>query len=406
MLSQTCISPLFYPPSAIGFLLLDTDRSHREFSQDNGKFSMMRRVAIFAGMAASALCINGTRRSMWAEEPGHSKSDGTVVIDHLSVPLSNLLSPEARTYMIHLLVDKPFDGGPSADHDIRGYRARQDEIMRWFLDPIETRYPVKIEERTIGGVFTQIVTPTDGIADKNSDRVLLNVHGGGFVSGARTASLIESIPIASIERIKVISIDYRMGPESKFPAASEDVAAVYWQVLKDYSPQHIGLYGCSAGGMLTGMSVAWFEKHNLPNPAAIGILCASLGRMFAGDSAHVVGPLMGMQAPPAPHPGVAPPSIEFPAYLGGADPNDPLVYPINSPDLLAKFPPTLFITSTRGFEYSSAVNSCNALNHAGAVAELHVWDGLPHAFWYDSDLPESREAYEVIARFFDRYLHQ
>jgi acetyl esterase/lipase len=40
---------------------------------------------------------------------------------------------------------------------------------------------------------------------------------------------------------------------------------------------------------------------------------------------------------------------------------------------------------------------------AGVDAELHVWDGLPHAFWYNSDLPESREVYDVIARFFDRH---
>jgi acetyl esterase/lipase len=405
MLSQTCISPLFYSSIAMGFLSMDPNRSQWEFSRANGKFTMMRRVATFTGMAAGAICLAGVCGWIRAQEPGNDKSEGTVVIDHLAVPLSNLLSPEARAYMVHLLVDKPFDGGPSADQDIRGFRARQDEIMRWFLAPIEKRYPVKIEERTIGGVFTQVVTPQSGIAEKNRDRVLLNVHGGGFVSGARTSSLIESIPIASIERIKVISIDYRMGPESKFPAASEDVAAVYREVLKDYRPQHIGLYGCSAGGMLTGMSIAWFEKHNLPNPAAIGILCASLGRMFAGDSAHVVGPLMGMQAPPASHPGAAAPSIEFPAYLGNADPNDPLVYPINSPDLLAKFPPTLLITSTRGFEFSSAIDSCNVLNHAGVAAELHVWDGLPHAFWYNSELPESREAYEVIAKFFDRHLH-
>jgi len=366
---------------------------------------MMRRIAIFAGMAAGAICLTSACGWMWAQVPGNIQSDGTVVVDNLAVPLSNLLSPEARAYMIHLLVDKPFRGGPSAEQNIQGYRARQDEIMQGFLGPIEKRYPVKIEERTIGGVFTQIVAPKDGIAEKNRDRVLLNVHGGGFVSGARTASLIESIPIASIEKIKVISIDYRMGPESKFPAASEDVAAVYREVLKDYRPRNIGLYGCSAGGMLTGMSIAWLEKHNLPNPAAIGILCASIGRMFAGDAAHLAGPLMGMQAPKTPHPGLAAPPIEFPAYLGEADPNDPLVYPVNSPELLAKFPPTLFITSTRGFEFSSAVDSCNKLNNAGVVAELHVWDGLPHAFWYNSDLPESREAYEVIAKFFDRHLH-
>jgi acetyl esterase/lipase len=192
-------------------------------------------------MAAGLICLIGVCGWMWAEKVNNVQSEGTVVIDHLAVPLSNLLSPEARAYMVHLLVDKPFDGGPSAEQNIQGYRARQDEIMRWFLGPIESRYPVKIEEKTIGGIFTQVITPKDGIAARNRDRVLLNVHGGGFVSGARTASLIESIPIASTEKIKVISIDYRMGPESKFPAASEDVAAVYREVLKDYSPQHIGI---------------------------------------------------------------------------------------------------------------------------------------------------------------------
>ncbi|MGA2572038.1 MAG: alpha/beta hydrolase [Terracidiphilus sp.] len=334
----------------------------------------------------------------------NNNQDGTVAIKDLSVPLSSFLSPEARQYMIHLMRDQPFAGGPSAAEDIKGYRAHQDDIMNVFLGPIRQRYAVNVEERTIGGIFTQIVTPKDGIPAKNRDRVLLNVHGGGFVSGARTASLVESIPVASIEKIKVISIDYRMGPEYKFPAASEDVATVYKEILKEYKPQHIGLYGCSSGGMLTGMSVAWFEKHDLPNPAAVGILCASLGNMFGGDAAFLVGPLMGMRMPPAPAGRPAGPPREM-GYMSDADPKDPLVYPINSPELMAKFPPTLLITSTRAFEFASAINSDNALVKAGVETELHVWDGLPHAFWYNSDLPESREVYDVISKFFDRHLH-
>jgi monoterpene epsilon-lactone hydrolase len=367
---------------------------------------MQRRITFWLPVVTSAIFVVGLTATLWAETPGEISPDGTVLIKNLSVPLSSLLSPEARAYMIHLLVDHPFSGGPSAEQDIKGYRARQDEIMSFFLGPIRDRYPVKVEEKTIGGVYTQIVTPKDGVPARNRDRVLLNVHGGGFVSGARTASLVESIPIASIEKIKVISIDYRMGPEYKFPAASEDVAAVYREVLKDYEPQHIGLYGCSAGGMLTGMSIAWFQKHNLPNPAAVGVLCASLGNMFGGDAAYLVGPLTGMSMPPAASTRPSGPPRGGPAYLSNADPKDPLVYPINSPELLAKFPPTLFITGTRSFEFASAINSDNALNNAGVDAELHVWDGLPHAFWYNSDLPESREAYQVIARFFDRHLHK
>ena len=65
-----------------------------------------------------------------------SDPDGTLHISELSVPLSSFLSPAARSYMLHLLRDKPFLGGPSPAQDIKGYRARQDEIMNWFLKPI------------------------------------------------------------------------------------------------------------------------------------------------------------------------------------------------------------------------------------------------------------------------------
>jgi epsilon-lactone hydrolase len=328
--------------------------------------------------------------------------DGTLHVNDLSVPLSSFLSPEARSYMLHVLRDKPFSGGPSPAQDIQGYRARQDEIMNWFLKPIRERYPVNVEHKTIAGIYTDVVTPKGGVARKNMNRVLLNVHGGGFVSGARTAALVESIPVASVEKIKVITIDYRMGPEYKFPAASEDVEAVYKEVLKEYSPQHIGLYGCSAGGMLTAMSIAWFQRNHIPNPSAIGVLCASIGDIGGGDASFITGPLNGSTIL-AGRAGSHGPAQFRPAYLRNVDPKDPLAYPINSTELVAKFPPTLLVTSTRGMEYSSAINSHNALVRAGVDAELHVWDGLPHAFWYNSDLPESREVYDVIARFFDRH---
>jgi len=350
-------------------------------------------IAIFAAALAAVA---------WAAGHEVVGTDGTLQIKDLSVPLSSFLSPEARAYMLHLLRDQPFAGGPSAGQDIKGYRARQDEIMNWFLKPIRERYPVSIEHRTIGGIYTDIVTPKDGVAAKNRNRVLLNVHGGGFVSGARTAALVESIPIASVEKIRVITIDYRMGPEYRFPAASEDVAAVYRQVLKEYQPQNIGLYGCSAGGMLTAMSIAWFEKNHLPKPSAVGVLCASIGDIGGGDASSTAGPLNGFPTQPV-SPSPSGPPRRGPDYLSDVDPKEPLAYPINSPELVAKFPPTLLVTSTRGMEYSAAINSHNALVRAGVDAELHVWDGLPHAFWYNSDLPESREVYDVIARFFDRH---
>ncbi len=183
---------------------------------------------VFPLVTAAFLSMNVANAQLAGNAKGEAVDpDGTLHVSGLSVPLSIFLSPEARSYMLHLLRDKPFSGGPSPAQDIKGYRARQDEIMNWFLKPIRDRYPVNVEHKTIAGIYTDVVTPKGGVAPKNMNRVLLNVHGGGFISGARTAALVESIPIASVEKIKVITIDYRMGPEYKFPAASEDVAAVY-----------------------------------------------------------------------------------------------------------------------------------------------------------------------------------
>src|SRR5207253_2291526 len=114
-------------------------------------------------------------------------------------------------------------------------------------------YPVNVEEQNIAGVRTDVVTPKDVIALRNRDRVLINLHGGGYscATGGGLAGLVESIPVAGVGKIKVVAIDYRTAPQYHFPAATEDVAAVYRQLLKTHKPENIGMYGCSTGATLT-----------------------------------------------------------------------------------------------------------------------------------------------------------
>lgn len=330
--------------------------------------------------------------------------DGTVIIDNVRVPPSSLLSPEGKEYLRHLIIDKPFGSGPPLA-DIKAERARQDGIMRTFLTPMLKRYAVKTSEQKIGGVLVDVVEPASGSAPENRNRVLINLHGGGFTTGARTAALVESVPLAATMRIKVISIDYRMAPEYRFPAASEDVAAVYREVLKTTAPKRIGIYGCSAGGMLAAEAVAWFQKHNLPRPGAVGVFCASLGPFGPGDSAALGGALLGSNPPPKPAgaPRPAAPRLVMSYFAGVAD-NDPLAYPKESPEVMAKFPPTLFLSGTRSIEFSAALDSHNRLTAAGVPSHFHGWDGMFHGFIYNSELPESRQAYQIMTNFFGKYL--
>ncbi|MXO70234.1 alpha/beta hydrolase [Alteraurantiacibacter buctensis] len=356
---------------------------------------------ILRPLAGAALLLAAACAPAVAQEDPRISPDGTVRLDGVSIPLSGLMSQEGRDYVRHLIVDKPF-GTPVPD--LAQERARQDGIMFAFLEPMRRRYAVDIAEGRIGGVVVDVVTPAAGIAPENAHRVLVNVHGGGFTTGARSASLVESVPLAALMGIKVVSIDYRMGPEHQFPAASQDVAAVYAELLKTYQPQHIGLFGCSAGGLLAAQSIAWFQAHDLPRPAAVGVFCASLSGYFGGDATATSGPLLGMLPPPADAPRRGPPPASGPTYMGEARADDPLAYPLASPEVVAQFPPTLLISGTRSFEFSVALNSHNALTRAGVPSQFHGWDGMFHGFIYNSELPEAREAYAIMVDFFQTHL--
>src|SRR5258708_28968509 len=89
-------------------------------------------------------------------------------------------------------------------------------------------------------------------------------------------------------------------------------------------------------------------------------------------------------------------------YVGDHDRKDPVLSPMYAD--MRGFPPTLCMTSTRDHCLSGTVDFHRALLRAGADARLMVFDALPHAFWYQFDLPESREALEAQAAFLDWHL--
>lgn len=323
-------------------------------------------------------------------------ADDTLQVPSFSLPFSALASSQAKAaFYKRLLAPPPFFGLKTRNID--DIRAAMDRSLQPTIDKQYARYAVAMTERTIAGVFVQEFTPKAGIAPNNAHRVLINLHGGGFIVTARTQSQLESVPIAAVGGIKVISIDYRQAPEHTFPAASEDVASVYREVLKTHMPTDIAIYGCSAGGILAGESIAWFQKVGLPNPAAIGVFCASLMWGTGGDSEYVSGRFGGVLPPPGSDSGA---EAMLNSYFKGADMKDPLVTPAASPTVLAKFPPTLFVTGTRAFEMSGATRSHILLAKAGVESQMYLWDGLDHGFFGDPDLPESAEAYDLITRFF------
>jgi monoterpene epsilon-lactone hydrolase len=321
------------------------------------------------------------------------QDDGTVEVPAQTVPMSTFLSPEAKAYVTQHLKDMQ-------DPEILKQDAGVPRFMKSYLARDYELFAIDKKDQKMGGVHVYVYTPKAGVSAKNKNRVLINLHGGGFSGCWPGCAELESIPVSALGGIEVVSVDYREGPDYKFPAASEDVASVYRELLKTHRANDIGIYGCSAGGMQTAMSVAWFQKHGLAAPGAIGIFCASAGGVFGGDALYTATPLgearLGRPFPPG-----APPPL---SYFSGTDMKDPLVSPVNSPEVLAKFPPTLMITGTRGFEFSAALYTHEQLVKAGVETDLHVWEGLFHGFFYNVDVPESKDALNVIVKFFDKHL--
>src|SRR5579862_4420542 len=310
-------------------------------------------------------------------------ADGTARITRV-IPVPGTISPEAQKS-----ISQPGPAGP--DPSLAERRARTDAFRIRRSAEARKLYPVNVEERTIGGVRCDVITPLK-VDAKKQDRVLINVHGGGFNSDS--GSLIEGVPIANLTHTKVVSVYYHLAPENPFPAAVDDTEAVYRELLKTYQPKNMGLYGTSAGAILTAEVAARLRRDGLPLPAALGIFSGTGDMSQPGDSRSIftVRGLAGNLEPPANPPVLNP-------YVGAVEPKDPVLSPLYSD--LKGFPPTLFITSTRDLLLSGTTILHRAFLQAGVDAQLVVFEALPHAFWYDFQLPETKEALGIMARFFD-----
>jgi len=308
-------------------------------------------------------------------------ADGTAHVTRV-IPLPGTISPEAQKF-----ISRPGPSGP--EPTLAQRRVSTDAFRKGRAEEARKLYPVNIQEKTLGGVRCDVITPQAAAAKQ--DCALINVHGGGFNSDS--GSLVEGIPIAYLTQITVVSVYYRLAPEHPFPAAVDDTEAVYKELLKTYQANRIGLFGTSAGAILTAEVASRLRRDGLPLPAALGIFSGT-GDMSQPEDSRSVFTIWGW-------PGhLEPPSKTGRAseYVGSTEPKDPVLSPLYAD--LHGFPPALFVTSTRDLLLSGTTILHRAFLRAGVDAQLVVFEALPHAFWYDYHLPETKEALDLMARFF------
>jgi len=222
------------------------------------RFSRCRSAYLVVQLSAVAILISLPATTAPQSQPEPVPQSDTCTLDadgtaHVTriVPLPGTISPEARKFLTR-------PAGLGLNPTVAEVRARMDAFRKGRVKEARKLYPVNVEEKTFGGVRCDLITPL-AIPAENQHRVLINVHGGGFNSDS--GSLVEGIPIANLCQTKVVSVYYRLAPEHPFPAAVDDTVAVYKDLLKTHEPKNVGLFGTSAGAILTA-EVAARLKHD------------------------------------------------------------------------------------------------------------------------------------------------
>ncbi len=263
-----------------------------------------------------------------------------------------------------------------------------------------TRLPaakgVRYTAATVGGVPGEWVEAEAPPAEPGAapgtgatPTTLLYVHGGGFVACSPRSHRPLTAALA-LQGLRVFVPDYRLAPEHPFPAAPQDVLAVY-RAMRALDPAgRIVVAGDSAGGNLTLGLLLTLRDAGETLPAAAALFSAALDLTGASPSMTLNAARDAMLNP-----------TQLPlmaaAYLAGADPLQPLASPLFGD--LAGLPPLLLHVGESEVLRDDTVRLAQKARAAGVRVELEVFPGVPHVWQLFRLLPESRRSVGAAAAF-------
>lgn len=246
---------------------------------------------------------------------------------------------------------------------------------------------VTYQDVDAGGVRAIWTIPADG-AD---DRVILFVHGGGYVMGEPEHYNKFCGHLANVVGCRVLNLGYRLAPEHPHPAAVNDSVAAYrWLLAEGFEPNHIAVSGDSAGGGLAITTLLAIRDHGLPQPAASVPMSPWVDMEGLSDSMRngtddVVISYEGML-------------LMAQLFVGDGDHRDPLVAPIYA-DFTGIAPMYLQVGGHERLR-DETLQVAEKARRDGAQAHVDVFPELQHIFQVAvGTAPESDDAMRRIAAF-------
>lgn len=304
------------------------------------------------------------------------------------VPLPAALSEAAKAV---LAMPRPAQGAYPALDDKEGWRrliAARNEASAQMSAPYAARLKADVVASPLAGVAAYKATP-QGERLISDGRVVFDIHGGALLFGGTEPNVRFSTAAIALRTGRVAyGVDYRVPPDGPYPAALDDCIGAYRALLAEVPAEQVVVSGTSAGGNLAAALLLRARDEGLAMPAGALLLTPELDLTESGDTFDT---LMGLDVV------LTARLMEMNlVYAGGADLAHPYLSPLFGE--VAGFPPTLLQAGTRDIFLSNAVRMHRKLRSAGVRAELHVWEGMPHA-GFGGLTPEDREVSAELQAF-------
>lgn len=236
----------------------------------------------------------------------------------------------------------------------------------------------------------------DSRENPNRDKIILQLHGGGYVGGMRNAYRMFAGLYNEVSRgMSVLTVDYRVAPENPYPAALEDAFAAYCYLIEDgWFAEQIILAGDSAGGGLAMALCHYLKDKGMQLPCGIIAMSPWTDLTASGesyDTNYEKDPLFGKTRDSL---------IYNKDYIGDNDPLNAYISPLFGD--FRQFPPMLIQVGSYEMLLSDSVSVAAKAREQGGKVRLSIYEGMFHIFQMAAKmLPESKRAWVEIGKFID-----
>ncbi|MEO1135512.1 MAG: alpha/beta hydrolase fold domain-containing protein [Pseudomonadota bacterium] len=228
---------------------------------------------------------------------------------------------------------------------------------------------------------------------RESETLILYVHGGGLVSGSPRVNASMILPTCQLSGIEAIGAGYTLLPEARFPAQIEEIDRIYKALRAERPNARFVLFGDSMGGAVALSALLRWRDEALPLPEKLILISPVLDGAGASDTHTTLDghdPLMRSN-------GGRNCRRLFNFYAPGEDLKNPMVSPLYGD--FRGLPPMLIHVGSREILLGDAARLAEAARRAGVSSQLRVFDGMYHLFHMHWSLPEAKAAHSDIADF-------